>query len=67
MSVRVSRLALAQTFTAFAEAVRCPSDFLTYLFPGLCKSIHMNRNLLGAPCPLVLAQVLLCLVTVSPP
>ena len=67
MSVRFSHLALAQTFTVFAEAVRCPSDFLTCLVPGLCKSIHMDRNLLGAPCPLVLAQVILGRVTVSPP
>ena len=42
MPVRFSHLALAQTSETFAEAVRCLSDFLTYLIPGLCKSIHFQ-------------------------
>jgi hypothetical protein len=42
MSVRFSRLALAQTSRAFAEAVRCLSDFLTY---EENRSRDMDRNL----------------------
>jgi len=70
MLVRFSHLALAQTSRAFAEAVRCLIVFLTYLVPGLCKSIHFQsvmwqmKNIdretwieicFGVPCLLVLA------------